>query len=199
MDKFRTLVLLAAFCLFSHVAGAADAGNLIDGKFESNSKKDRTAIARDLLAEVSGFADLLPLPRPSDTSWVETERAAIDRLGNSAAASSRLLQFYESPEFQNVKLANTLDQIKSAIECILNQGIPLRREVYCWATASFFLGDKSTFADGIAILRRAKRLPKDARLKGKIGDLDGVAVSFEFFSRGIQQYIVLPYLKAEIN
>ena len=189
------VVVLAALCLCAQVASAANADDLINGSFDASSKKARIDVARNLLDKVNRLADLVPTPRPSDLSWVEEEHAAIDRLGNSEASRARLEQFYETPEFQHVKLYNLLLNVKNAIACVLESNVQLRREISCWATASFLLGDRNTLTYGMTILQRAKRLPEDTLQKEKVGSLD----LFQYYSRGIQEYLVLPYLRGEIK
>lgn len=180
-------------------AVAADLARLISGAFDANSRKERTQIARDVLADVKLLADLVPIPRPSDLAWVEEERAAIQRLGSSEASTARLTQFYESAEFQHVKVHNNLREIQNAFNCIIDSTVQLRREIFCWATAGFLLGEKSVFGDGVRILHRTKRLPEDTVKRGKVGTLDGFALRYEIYSRGIQEYLVLPYLKGDLR
>ncbi len=178
---------------------AADPGDLISGSFNAKARDVRARMARDLLSDVSRFADLVQTPRPSDVTWVDEEEASIRRLGNAEASMARRVQFYDSPEFQHVKVHKHLQEIKNSFRCIVEPATGLQREMFCWAAVAFLLGDKYVFGDGVKILHRTKRLPDDTVRRTGVGTLDGIGLRYEMYSRGIQEHLVLPYLRGDFK
>lgn len=179
-------------------AGAADVSNLVDGKFEATSKKERTEIARDLWEKVQKLAQYLPSPRPQESAWLKQETDAIDRLGQSDGALSRRVQLAASPEFQHAKLHTTLTAIRDALSCIAEQSSSRSREMMCWSVASFLLTDRATFNDSISILLKAARLPRDVAKQAMLGSESlGFGYFYDLWGRGIQEYVVIPYLKGQ--
>ncbi len=184
--------LLVFFC--APVLAQSTAFKLIDGSLDATSRAVRAYVAGDLLKQISVFADLVPTPRPADISWAEAERAAIDRLASSEpmTALSRHEQTVQSPDFQNVRLYRTLKEARSSLECVLEPHVPLRREMACWATAALPLGDSLTYSQAIKALRKSNRLPDHSSLVE-------AEHAYPHIARGIQQYVVLPYLRNEIK
>lgn len=182
---------LAIFCAPLH-AQTFTSGALIDGKFDAASRAVRSQIARDLLTRVNAFADLVPTPKPTDVAWVDAENAALSKISDSTASFNRTTQFYESVEFQNVKLYNVLQSVRSALACVLDTNVPVRREIYCWASASLLLSNQTTYSDGIRVLRQSNKLP-DTPVTST------AQLLFSGLGRGIQEYVVLPYLRGDIK
>lgn len=198
MDVTEPVVrrILAVFLLaltWAQVSAQSNAsGSLIDGRFDASSRTARLLIGRDLLKQVGNFADVLPSPKPADVHWVETEQAAIEQISDSGVRFKRFSQLYDAPEFHHVKLHNALQSVKSALQCVLEPSVPLRREMLCWATAGFVLGDSNTYSDGIKVLRRANRLPDNPAV--------GVAeLLFYGFAQGIQKHLVIGYLRNDFK
>ena len=174
-------------------AQAASVDDLISGSFNAKAWDERSRIARDVLADVDKLAELVQTPRPWAVAWVEEERAAILRLGGEAA-KVRSFQLLSSPEYHHVKLYNNLQEIKKAFRCVIDPATGLQREMYCWAAAALLLGDRLVFEEGVKALQRDKRLPDDTRsTKVGAGSL-AIWLRYEMYSRGIQEYLVLPYL-----
>jgi hypothetical protein len=177
---------------------AASVDDLISGSFNAKAWDERSRLARDVLADVDKLADLVQTPRPWAVAWVEEERAAILRLG-SQAAKVRSFQLLSSPEYHHVKLYNHLQEIKKAFRCVIDPATGLQREMYCWAAAALLLGDRLVFEEGVKALQRDKRLPDDTRSsKVGAGSLD-IGLRYEMYSRGIQEYLVLPYLSDDFK
>lgn len=190
--KTTSALTLAILCapLF---AQTPTPGALIDGKFDAASRAARSHVARDLLTAVNSFADFVPTPKPSDVAWVDAENAALSKISDRTASFNRMAQFYESAEFQNVQLYNVLQSVKSSLACVLDPNVAaVRREVYCWASASLLLSNKSIYSEGIRVLRQSNKLPDNPATST-------ADVLFSGLGRGIQQYIVLPYLRGDIK
>ncbi len=191
-----TIVLL--FFPFFH-AHAADAGDLINGSFKSSYREERIKIAKDILKQIELLESYLSEPKPSEISWVDEERVAIDKLKGTDAWNERIKRFYESPEFQHQKLKTLLGNIKQNLNCITLNKISLRKEMLCWAKASLTLTDSTTFDDSISILIRNDRLPKDIAKKAKLLEISGYSTKYGWYGRGIHEHIVIPYLAGKIN
>ena len=185
------ILLLAAL-----PARAVDASDLINGKFDATSRKERREIAKDLGERVHTLAQYLPSLKPQDSAWLTQENEAIDRLGQSEAALSRRVQLGTSPEFQHEKLHNSLAAIRDAIACAGDPSTSLSREMMCWSVGSFLLTDRDMFNDSISILIKAGRLPRDVE-KHAISPSLGFGYFYNLWGRGIQDYIVIPYLKGQ--
>lgn len=202
MPQFRLAGAFFSAALLTCGAGtgaAADSYGLIAGGFNNKSRTERVEVAKSLLAEVRQLSDLIPTPRPSDLSWVEEERAAIKKLETSDAKNTRSTHFYNSPEWQHVKLHDHMLRIEDALNCVLEPDVQLRPEVTCWVIAGFLLDDEYVFVDGLNILQRAGRLPKDSAVPTAAVRLSSIRLSYRMFSRGIQQYVVLPYLRGDLK
>ncbi len=185
------ILSLVLFLSATFPVQAADQSDLINGHFDATSKKERNKIARDLSAEVQMLAQYLSSPKPQDSAWVKQELAAINQLGQSEAAVSRRVQLVKSPEFQYEQLYTALTSIQNALTCAANPSNSLSKEMMCWDVAGFLLTDNNVFNDSIPILFKAGHLPRD----DMIGDK---SLGFGFFyaikGRGIQQFVVIPYL-----
>lgn len=187
------ILLLAAL-----PAWAVDTSNLINGKFDATSRKERGEIAKDLREKVHRLAQYLPSPKPQESAWLTQESEAINRLGQSEAALSRRVQLGTSPEFQHEKLHSALAAIQDALACAGNQSNSLSREMMCWGVGSFLLTDRAMFNDSISILLKAGRLPPDVEKRAVLGPESlGFGYFYDLWGRGIQEYIVIPHLKGQ--
>jgi hypothetical protein len=199
MQKSRiavsAMLLLSASSLL-----AANRGDLIDGKFDATSRKERTEVAQSLQETVEKLSQYLPTPRPQDADWIEQEQAAIAQLGDSKPKDSRQLQFLNSPEFHHARLHNFLTNTLNALRCVIDDNSSLSREMMCWDVASILLTDASSINDSIKILLRAGRLPKTVLESGALGPMADESLGFGYwydaYGRGIQEYLVIPYLKS---
>lgn len=209
MNRNRVWIFFTtvAILIFAFPAQAADSADLIGGKFNATSHKVRGEIARKLLTTVHRLSIYVPTPKPSESAWVEQEGIVIQKLNtdndDSTAANSRRLQYVHSPEFQQQKLYTVLADIENALSCAAAPNTPLRKEIMCWSVASFLLTDHSMFNDSIAILLKAGRLPKDVTEHKSDVMLGSESLGFGFwyeaYGRGIQEYIVIPYLKGQLK
>lgn len=195
-------LLLITFVLFigsTFPVQAADLSVLINGQFDATSKKDRAKIARDLLAEIQKLFQYLPTQKPQEAAWLKQEKEAIGKLDQAEAVTSRRVQMAMTPEFQQEKLHSTLTAIQDTLACAADPSSSLSREMMCWSVASFLLTDRAMFDDSISILLKAGRLPRDVEKQAFLGS---ESLGFGYFydvlwGRGIQEHIVIPYLKGQ--
>lgn len=194
------LALVFGFALVAHAERLGGMSELMNGAFDAKSRDVRTQLAGRVLAEVNHLADLMQTPRPSDVAWVKEEEAEIKQLTNDEAKTSRGLQLIAAPEFQQVRVHEWLQAVRNSFRCVMDQSVGLKQEIYCWASAGFMLGDKSVFQDGVRVLAKAKRLPENPNAPND-GEkaYDYVFYYFNICSRGIQEYLILPYLKGELK
>lgn len=178
---------------------AAKRGDLIRGGFDSNSRAQRLEIAKEVLSSVETLAQYLPTLKPSEKTWIDEERLAIDNLGDSKAASSRLRTWYESPEVQHERLATALTEITNALHCVIDGTPPLRREIVCWAVASSNLTDSTTLDTAIGILLKSGRLPKKPLSEYFFWEGPDYTNNWRWYGRGMLQYLVVPYLQGNIT
>lgn len=198
MSRLVLLVVAASFGMQAPTAGATGATSLIDGRFEANSRRARVELAREMLVEVNRLADIVAPPRPYDLTWVAEQHAALARLEPGDGFSTRVDLFYRTPAFQHVRLYNVLRELKNAVACVAEPNVALRRELSCWAAAALLLADRSTFVDSVNALKQAQRLP-ERPAQDNLGTAEGLAVRYSLYSRGINEYLVLPYLRGDLR
>ncbi|WP_041280593.1 hypothetical protein [Desulfosudis oleivorans] len=192
------LLILYNICTFV-TAFAADASSLIAGEFDATSKNERQKIAKDIIGQIEKLSSYLSTPKPSEIKWVNNERVAIDKLKGTDAWTERIQKLYESPEFQQQKLKSHLDNIIDSLQCVTNENVNLKSEILCWAVASHHLSDETTLNDSIMILKRSGLLPEDIVKKADITESLGYGAKYNWFARGINEYIIIPYLSGRIN
>lgn len=197
-NRFCIAVAAGTLLLAALPARAAGAGDLILGQFDATSRKERAEIARDLREKVQKLAQYLPTQRPQESAWLKEESDSIDRLGKSDAEISRRVKLGESPEFQHEKLHNILTAIRDALSCAAEQSNSISREMMCWSVGSFHLTNRSAINDAVLILVRAGRLPRDVDKQAMLGSESlGFGYFYDMWGRGIQEYVVIPYLKSQ--
>jgi hypothetical protein len=170
------------------------ASALIDGKFDTKSRANRAAIAIALHNQIQKLSQYLPIPRPQELSWVEQERVAISKLGDSGLASDRMLQYWSSPEFHHIKLHSYLTSINNALVCAADARTSVSREMMCWGVASLYLTDRSALDDSISTLVKAGRLPVTVKESTISNDSLGYGYFYWVYGRGILEHIVIPHL-----
>ena len=195
---FLHRILLIASAAVISVAAEANSLGLITGEIEAKSRTARAKVASELLTDVDRLASLVQSPRPSETAWVESEQAQIAKIKDTDISLSRVTQLHKSAEFQQSKVYSHLQEIRSALNCVIQAPPTLQREMFCWSVASFLLDESDIFSYGIDILVTAKRLPEDLPRRGGVTTLEGIQLRNRWFSRGIQQHIMFPYLRGEV-
>ena len=198
MPGLILFVVAACSCLHPASVSAIGATSLIDGRFDANSRRARVELAREMLVEVNRLAEVVSPPRPYDVAWVAEQHAALSSLDVGNGFSTRVDLFYRTPAFQHVKLYNVLRELRNAVACVVEPSVALRRELSCWAAAALLLADRSTFVESVSALRQAKRLPEEA-VRDHVGTAEGLATRYSLYARGINEYLVLPYLRGDLR
>ena len=197
MSPLRNLVI-ASVAVISFSAGASSL-SLIGGEIDAKSRTARTKVASELLADLERLASLVQSPRPSESAWVESERAQIAKIKDSDALTGRFIQLMNTAEFQQSAVYAHLQEVKNALLCITQSPATLQREMLCWSVASLLLDESDVFDFGVNVLVKAKRLPEDLHQKLGTGATDGIQFRNRMLARGIQRYIMLPYLRGEVT
>ncbi len=162
-------------------------------------RPERVKAAQHLLSEVDKLAGLIQSPRPSEAAWVKAEQAEIRKLANSEASTARSIQLLQTPEFQQQNVYSSIQDLRSALRCVIDSPPTTQREIFCWASAAYVLDYRDVFYDGLQVLVRAKRLPEDIGVRAGAGSLDGISLFYRIHAQSIQQYLVLPYLRGDIK
>lgn len=197
MKNLSLLFLLVASA--SAPALAADATDLINGHFDSSSRKERQDIARSVLSHTEELSAFVPRLSPSERSWVIAEQAEAQQIKDEAARNQRFIRLHESQEFQQHKIKAILDAAMDALQCVVNTSVGIRREMLCWSMASFQLSDAETLNYAIQNLIHHARLPKNIAEKAQLPLVSGFSTKFTWYSRGMLEYIVIPYLAGRIE
>jgi hypothetical protein len=200
-------ILVLIFLVSVSVTGfAAVSGDLINGEFDSTSKKERIEIARDILGRVENLSNYVSAVSPSEREWVLTEQEALHSLRGTDAYHNRLNQLYDSAEFQNLKLKSLLDSIERNLMCVIGEDpniedTSISQEMLCWSLADRDLSSRITIDAAIPILIKHNRLPEDIGEKSelKLTDYFDYSHKFEWMAHGINEYIVIPYLRGGIT
>jgi hypothetical protein len=189
--------LLALFLPFLYMgnssSNAETAYDLMLGEVNANSRAARAEIAQDLKQRLAKLKDQLPVQRPSEVEWVAEEQAALSKFSGNDMPVIRMQEFYESVEFQHLKLNRLIEVIYGNLDCAISVE-SLRREIACWQLASFNLSEESAFQDAITILVRKGRLPEDIADRAELFVSQGYGAKFNNYARAIEEHIVLPYL-----
>ena len=177
------------------VSKAANYGDLIGGKFDPSSRKDRAEIAASLEAELQNLNQYLPIQKPEEQVWLKEENAAIDSINDKEAKKSRFTKLVLSPEFNHAKLHENLSSLLNSLTCASNLKISTSKEMTCWSVASLTLTDSSMFNDTISNLIQNGRLSKNdtENVVNPIGP-NGYGFFYNVYGRGILSYILIPYL-----
>ena len=200
--KHSLVTLLVTFLASASVTGfAANTGDLIGGTFDATSKKERLEIAREILGDIEKLSNYVATSKPADITWILTEQEAIDQLKGTPAWSARIIQLHETPEFQNLKLRNLLDNIEHMLQCVIGVDViwSIEREIFCWSVISRDLSDRSTIDNAIPILIKHDRLPKDIEDKAGLSVITNYSDFYDWYGTGIHAHIVIPYLQGKIT
>lgn len=198
-NKCLTVIFLTIGLIHPIVSFSSDEPSLILGNFDAKSKQARVDIAKDTLNHVRALADFLPTQKMTEIEWIEKEKAEINKLNDANATSSRLIQLLRSPEINHQKLSGLLKAITDALECVASPNVNIKIEMLCWSVASFHMTDSGTLNDVILFLIDSGRLPDNIVQQAGLSDVTGIGSEYNWFGRGMQEYILIPYLKGEIN
>ena len=190
----RLLTLLLSFLYFANGSSNAETANdLMLGEVNASSRSARSEIAEDLKQQLTKLKEQLPVQRPSEIEWVAEEQAALSKLRGGDMPIGRVQEFYESVEFQHVKLNRLLEVIDGNFDCVITAA-SLKKEMACWQLASFNLSEESTFQDAITILISKGRLSKDIAHRAEIFESQGYGAKYNWYARAVEEHIILPYL-----
>lgn len=196
----QTLKCLAICFLLQNplLAHAASTASILSGNFDASSKQERVEIARDLISEIQKLTRFLSSPKPENTTWLKKEREAISNLKDSDAVEHRYARLIQTPEYQHEKLHGMLTMVHEALLCVASPSTTISREIMCWSVASFHLTDHSVFNEAIPILINSGWMPNDLDKHTKAaGKSLGYGFYFEAWGRGIQEHVIIPYLKSQ--
>jgi hypothetical protein len=192
MTMLRSVVVtsigIVCLGLASPYGNAATAWDLISPQhFDPQSKAERKAIASDLASRVARLADLVATQDRSELQKLEQDEAKLAASGSEGRPNAELQL---SVAYQHRKLAKLLDDIHTALDCVMNSDTE-PSEMLCWARASLLLSDEESLKLAIGILRDNRRLPENRNLPPLIR---GPEVWYDTYARGILEYILIPYL-----
>jgi hypothetical protein len=193
------LAQLLSLLIFATLANPGFAASLLSGEVDVKRPAERLKAAQELLSQFDKLATLVQPPRPSESAWVQTEQAAITRIADAEASTSRSIQLLQAPEYQQENVYVQVQEVRNALRCIIDSPPSVQREVFCWAVASFLLNNRGVFYDGVLVLVRAKRLPDDFHARAGAASLDSLSFIYGLHSKSIQQYVVLPYLRGDFK
>lgn len=196
------LLITASICTVSNsfAKSTVEAGSLILGKFNHNSKIDRLEIAQDLLKKINSLNSHISNPTPDELNWINAERK------ESKKSLDRYARFVDSPEFQKFKLKEYIKAMQDSLQCVINN-IKINntpKEMYCWEYVSYLLVDQDTINDSIKILQSNNKI---SRYLGKYEDNGlnpvhnphGYSGFYHSEGEGIMRYIIMPYLSGNIT
>ncbi len=181
------------------ICSSSFASSCLLGGRDCSIRSERVKYAEHLLAEIMKLGGLVQSPRPNEVSWVEAERAEIKRLGESESAVARTVQLLQTPEFQQVNVYSTIQEVRKSLDCIINRPRTLRNEFYCWAVTSYLLGESAVFYDGILVLVRANRLSENLLSRTGVGSPEGISLIYGVYSKNILQSMIIPYLRGDLD
>ena len=167
---------------------AASIADLMGGRFDATSRAARVEIAADIRSRITPVLESLSPPSPSELEWLDVERKAIRNLPGGEAKDARMLRLSESVEFQHEKLFGVLRNTDNALSCILREDVPLREEISCWAYANLMLNEQD-IGYASELLMEKRRLP----------DVGHFYFMFPWYAEGIQENIVIPYLRHDLE
>lgn len=197
--KSRSLRIapLLFFGMVSIFAGSAD--QLLEGRFDSSSRKIRHEIALDVKQRVVDLLNYVPALKPNEVAWVINEKTEIQKIQDTNARSEREEKLVSSPEFQQMRLRSDLQEIVNSLDKAMSPKISIRAEILNWCIASHNLTNNEEMNDAIKILIQSGRLPSDLAQKVRLGEAIGYTGLLGWWGRGIQEHLVIPYLKGEIK
>lgn len=194
----RGKIICLLVAMFALVATVWAEGNSPLSKalqdFNGHSRSGRVQHAQNFLALINAIKSGLPLLKPSESEWIMKERAEIERLNSGSDRWARLYLF--SPEYQHQQLENALQQMKEAAECVIDDKVIVKREMFCWAVMVYYASSED-WERWIRITQEAKRLSLS-----NLGEKPPVPSIFASmlvgFGREIQSDIIIPYLRGDV-
>ena len=183
-------IALLTVCALSPAVWSATAWDLISPKnFDSQSRNERLAIARDLRNRVKQFAALIEPQSPAELQELERDEARLAANPKSSNRDRAELQL--SVAYQQRKLVAALDAMTNALDCVVDTQ-RIATEMSCWATTSLLLSDEESLRLALSTLRNHRRLPRNKDLPALVRSPE---VWYATYGRGILEFILVPYLR----
>jgi hypothetical protein len=196
--------LYCAALVISTVTGWAQTppGVSIPLSLDGQARSDRLKYARAALIHVDAVRSMTPTLKPSEVEWLEGERRALAKTVGTSG-TNRTILLVNSPEYQQERFLRVLNEAADALRCVGESSVVLKREIFCWAVASYWLGRRSDLDDAVRTLRQSGRLPKQSlAMPGNTSeDVDEtlLGIAYGIVSREVQEQLVLPYLKGDLT
>ncbi|MDB4576357.1 hypothetical protein N9091_01425 [bacterium] len=190
------------FLIFGNNAfGSPYLNELQTGNFDAFQKKERVEIAIRLSKNLDRLSTYIPNVQPDDIKWHEEELQAIRELQSidSSAANKRIVDLSYNLIHQKRKIRNQIKNLQSALDCIQSKEFTIKQEILCWAVVSHNLSD-SSWDGAILILIREGLISEESLSKSGIvwSKNDGEAWNLVWYSRGIIEYLIIPYLQGSL-
>lgn len=189
--KLIFLCLISLFISCAAYSKNVSASDLVDGNFDATIRENRIIIANDISRNVRVLNSAIPDTSPVVAKWLRLERREIDALKDKQIRDSRITELVNTADFQQDKLKNYLKNILATLSCIQKQS-PISNEMYCWSYLGFLLTGQVVLGDALNILGKEGKLPANI-------DADLVMEQYNWYGRGILQYIIIPYIGGDIR
>lgn len=157
----------------------------------------RKEIADELLRRIKALDAYVPSLTPKESQWLDSEWNSLSTLPTEAS-NQKAFKLLNTPEYQTRELKNGIEEIKAYLECAKTAaGVAIKREMFCWASASYKLTDRGQFNDSIRILVKNGIISLTSAVSNDLGlgpFPDDSWIGFNMHGRRIQNKIVLPYM-----
>jgi hypothetical protein len=196
-----SILILALFVTFTAFSAHSEDKNsgflLLNETREKITQSQRIEIAKELLNKIKALDAYIPSLTPKESQWLDAEWNSLSSLPFEAS-NQKAFKLTSSTEYQTSKLKKNLETIRLSLECAQKQaGVSIKREMFCWASATHELTDPEQFNDAIRILVKNGKisLPSTVRNDLDLGSFPGDEWrGFNMYGRLIQGKIVLPYM-----
>lgn len=165
--------------------------DLIDGDFNARSKTDRLLIAIDLAKSIYQLNAKIPSISRDEKHKIAQEQHAIDSIRDKNIKEQRIATLVNTPDFQQEKLKEYLSDVNNTLTCIKTE-VVVSHEMYCWSYLGFLLTNPVILNDAMLVLEKSGKLPKSV-------DPDLMREQYNWYGRGILQYIIIPYIGGEMG
>jgi hypothetical protein len=167
------------------------------------TQSQRKESADELLRRIKALDAYVPSLTPKESQWLDEEWNSLSTLPTEAS-NQKAFTLLNTTEYQTRELKNGIEEIKSYLECAKTAaGAAIKREMFCWASASYKLTDRGQFNDSIRIMMKNGRISLSSIVRADLGlspfPDDDVWIGFNMYGRLIQSKIVLPYMADMIS
>jgi hypothetical protein len=156
-------------------------------------RTSRVSIAQGIAKDMAKFIALAPRLRASEVEWLAKERAAMAQL-DGAALGDKMRSFAKSPEFQTERLSQTLQQVASGAQCVVEAVDPVA-EARCWLQVSYYLTSPFIDVDLVSLGREGRlQLSAETKQELRLVDDDEPWFLYRRVGREIAWQLVMPVL-----